>query len=136
MLWTAIFIALLGVYFLSITLNLLRNIKLAQATGLLYFIFPFFEFSVLYLGLLETRTFSYILTNRIPRSPADYFYVSGFKYRWTAKDRICRKHGKVYLMFTPWGLSCHVSDAAVVSQICRARQSFPRSTQNYSRFSA
>lgn len=115
--------------------NVLYNIRLARSTGLPYYIFPVSEVNVLWLGLLETRTFQNLVKNWLPTSLADYIYDSGFKFRWAVKDRLKRKYGGVHLIVTPGTVSCQVGDAGVIAQVCKQRQRFPKPTHQYGAFS-
>lgn len=75
------------------------------------------------------------MKNWLPANLADYVYDSGFKFRWTVKDRLKRKYGGVYLIVTPGTVSCQVGDAGVIAQVCRQRQRFPKPSHQYGRFS-
>jgi hypothetical protein len=132
MFWTALF-GLLAVYVVRFGFGFFRQRSLARQTGLPYVLFPFSEQSVIYLSLFETRWVPYVVNRWFPRELADYIHGSVFKYRWTVKDRLCKKYGGVYLFATPATLICNISDTSDVSQVCMTRHSFPKPVQQYGR---
>ncbi|KAL4890080.1 hypothetical protein BDV59DRAFT_195203 [Aspergillus ambiguus] len=127
-------LGLLALYPIHVTLGFLKNRRFAQQIGLPYMIFPFSEHSVLYLGLVETRWYRYFVDHYLPTRLVDHVNNSSFKYRWRVKDRISKHYGPVYMIVTPWSVTCHISDAKVVAQVCMARRSFPKPVENYEAF--
>ncbi|KAL3482764.1 cytochrome P450 [Aspergillus germanicus] len=115
-------------------ISLLRNRSLARKTNLPYILFPFSEANLFYIFLLETRWFRHLVTQVLPASWADYIDDSTFKLRWTGKDRMAKRYGGVYLYVTPGGISCNVTDADVVEQICKARHSFVKPVKHLEAF--
>lgn len=135
MYWLTLALVLLTLLAFRLLSNLLHNIRLARSTNLPYYIFPVSEVNILWLGLLETRTFQNLVKNWFPTILADYVYDSGFKFRWTVKDRLKRKYGGAYLIVTPGTVSCQVGDAGIIAQVCRQRQRFPKPSHQYGGFS-
>ncbi|KAL2848434.1 cytochrome P450 [Aspergillus pseudoustus] len=113
---------------------LLRNRSLARQTNLPYLLFPFSEANLFYIALLETRWFRYLVNHLLPESWAGYIHDSTFKLRWTGKGRMAKKYGGVYLYVTPGGISCNVTDADVVEEICKARHSFVKPVKHLEAF--
>ncbi|KAL3457039.1 cytochrome P450 [Aspergillus heterothallicus] len=133
MLWTAI-AAIPAVFAIQQLTSLLHNRSLARKTNLPYIIFPFSEANLFYIILLETRWFRHCVNHFLPESWASYIHDSTFKYRWTGKDRMAKEYGAVYLYVTPGGISCNVTDANVVEEICKARQSFVKPVKHLEAF--
>lgn len=122
---------LLVVYSIQLLLRLLHNRRLARSTGLPYILFPISEQSLFYIVLSEAKAFSYVVNHWLPLWLADYMNASNFKTRWTAKNRMREQYGGAYILVTPTTLTCNVSDASVVSQVCKARRSFPKPLHQY-----
>lgn len=133
MFWTVVFSIVL-LYIVRHALQLLRYRALARATGLPYLIFPCSELNLLYQTVAETRLFPYVVNHWLPRGLADNFNASLFRFRWNVKDRMRKRFGGVYLVVTSSTLTCNVDDAAVASQICMARHSFPKPVDKYGRW--
>lgn len=129
--FSLIICTLLVVYAIQLLLRLLHHRHLARATGLPYILFPVSEQNLSYMILSETKAFQYVVNHWLPLWLADYINASNFKTRWTAKNRMREQYGAVYIFVTPTTLTCNVSDASVVSQVCRARRSFPKPLHQY-----
>ncbi|GFF25645.1 hypothetical protein IFM61606_09508 [Aspergillus udagawae] len=97
--------------------SFLRNLNLARKIKLPYTVFPIYEANLLYISLFESRWFRHIINTYVPGYLRDYIYNGSFRGRWAVKDRLKRRHGGVYLSVSPGGISCHVADADVVSQV-------------------
>jgi hypothetical protein len=123
MFWTTV-AAIPAIWTIHTITSLLRNRSLARKTNLPYILFPFSEANLFYIFLLETRWFRHVVSHVLPTSWAECIHDSTFKLRWTGKDRMAKKYGGVYLYVTPGGISCNVTDADVVEQICKARHTF------------
>ncbi|KAL6230042.1 hypothetical protein BDW75DRAFT_249078 [Aspergillus navahoensis] len=123
MLWLTI-LALPALYTVTCIVALLHNRALARKTNLPYVLFPVQESNLIYIGLTNTQWFPYIVKNWLPESIADHVLDSMYQLRWAVKDRMVKKYGGVYLHVSPGMITCQVSDARVVQQVCRARQSF------------
>ncbi|KAL4940224.1 hypothetical protein BDV06DRAFT_224278 [Aspergillus oleicola] len=133
MLWLTLF-AVPFAYTLNNLLSLLHNRSLARKIKLPYIIFPFFEANLFYLALWDSRWFSFIVNNWLPQALADLINDSVFRARWDVKDRMAKEYGGVFLYVTPGGISCNVSDADVVEQVCRARTSFVKPVKHLEAF--
>ncbi|KAL3451529.1 cytochrome P450 [Aspergillus insuetus] len=133
MFWTTI-AAIPAVWAIHTITSLLRNRSLARKSNLPYILFPFSEANLFYIFLLENRWFRHVVSRVLPTSWADYIHDSTFKLRWTGKDRMANKYGGVYLYVTPGGISCNVTDADVVEQICKARHSFVKPVNHLEAF--
>ncbi|KAL2847388.1 cytochrome P450 [Aspergillus pseudodeflectus] len=133
MLWTTI-AAIPAIWTIHTITSLLRNRSLARKTNLPYILFPFSEANLFYIFLLETRWFRHLVTHVLPATWADYIDDSTFKLRWTGKDRMAKRYGGVYLYVTPGGISCNVTDADVVEQVCKARHSFVKPVKHLEAF--
>ncbi|KAL5000108.1 cytochrome P450 [Aspergillus recurvatus] len=124
------------IYIIHTALSLLSNLHLVRRTcpSLPRIIFPISEANLLYLSLFESRWFNHIRRHWLPTSVADYIADGAFRGRWDVRDRLARKHGGVYLSVTPGLVSCHVSDAEVVSQVVREREGFVKPIKHLEAF--
>lgn len=124
---------LLAAYAARLAFCFHRNRTVARKTGLPYVLFPVPVQSIAYTIAFETRFVPYVVNTWLPHGLADYINGSVYKCRWTVKDRLSKKYGSVYLLVTPAKLTCHVSDASVISQIYAARRNFPKPVESYGR---
>lgn len=131
MIWSSVLLGLAGLYAFDYFRRLFNNIRLAQRTGLPYTVLPFAGNSLQVKILLSIRWLPYIINHWLPGWLADIINDETYDYRWTVKDRRAKKLGKMYMVVTAEIIVCHIADASLVTQICNARQSFPKPIWQY-----
>ncbi|KAF4266168.1 hypothetical protein KXX16_006707 [Aspergillus fumigatus] len=131
MIWSSVLLGLAGLYAFDYFRRLFNNIRLAQRTGLPYTVLPFAGNSLQVKILLSIRWLPYIINHWLPGWLADIINDETYDYRWTVKDRRAKKLGKMYMVVTAENIVCHIADASLVTQICNARQSFPKPIWQY-----
>jgi hypothetical protein len=131
MIWSSVLLGLAGLYAFDYFRRLFKNIRLAQCTGLPYTVLPLAGNSLQVKILLSIKWLPYIINYWLPGWLADIINDETYDYRWTVKDRRAKKLGKMYMTVTAENIVCHIADASLVSQICNARQSFPKPIWQY-----
>ena len=111
---------------------LLRNIRLAKATGLPYTFSPILEFEVY--GYITTPFIRFFSTNRLkdgqgwPRWAR--FMVKDWP--WEDKRRAHEEFGDVFLVVAPGGLICYSSDAYMAIDVMVRKNDFTKPPDKYS----
>jgi hypothetical protein len=110
---------------LSSATSLLKNRRLAIASGLPYVLVPYLEINILFGILARTPLFPLIVDRLLPE-------------RWTGWKRFVRpdwrfkggyegthgERGDVLLVVSPGGIVCNVADAGVAREVLRGRGEF------------
>ncbi|KAE8146908.1 cytochrome P450 [Aspergillus avenaceus] len=127
----SLIVILLVIYGSYLALSFCRLRDRAYKTKLPCISFPISGLNLFFLALFETRMVPYLVNACFSSSLVDHINNNVFKYRWTVKDRFCKRYGGVYMHVTPTTLTCMVSDATVAYQICTSRRSFTKPLHLY-----
>jgi hypothetical protein len=133
MILSSVLLGLVGLYAFDYFRRLFKNIHLARRTGLPYTVLPFSGNTLQARILLSVPWLPYLTNYWLPGWLADILNDETYDYRWGVKDRRAKRLGKMYMVATGDNITCHVADASLVTQICNARQNFPKPIWQYSK---
>ena len=127
-------LAILGLFgLLYEIIGLIRNVRLAKATGLPYTISPHLEFEKI--AYITTPVLRGFYSPRLLSSDGWPRWARFMIKDWQYEDQF-RAHtefGEVFLVAAPHGLICYSADATMAMDVCTRRKEFTKPRDKYSK---
>lgn len=123
-------------YLLHSLVTFTIHLRQARASGLPYMVMPYSENNIINVLCLSSETLPRLARRYLPAWLADRVQFNTISCRWTVRDRMFKKLGRVFLIVSPGGLNCHIADAEVASHIYRTRQQFVKQTRVYREYTS
>jgi hypothetical protein len=121
---------------ISSILGLLEHRRRAKATGLPYFLVPFFEINMLYAIIARTSVYSLIVDKLLPSFiTRSWLPYSRPDWRFIHKDWLHKKHGDLICVASPSYINITIADPAIIHQVMSRPGDFKKMDVVKSKFS-